>query len=265
MKKTYLLPLVALLSAAFGFIASGAEPTAISVEKYDFTIQVPRDWIFITSEMSPTEPVFEQLGVEGESFLEMMKQTRLLIDAVSTDIELALTNTDESDVVHLTGLSDKELSDFMDEMKRQDMNAVLEDAKSEVDTLATVTDMAFEPIDIYRNGSMTYIISDTRVSYDEAVVYGHQYYTIVNKNIFTFQFNSLTGQAFTEAQKATAREIMNTLEFRHLDELKQNSGSAYDWHRIWREGLKGAVGGGIIGMAAAGIWLLYRKKFQKSK
>lgn len=263
MKKLFLLPLAALLSVTAGFISAGAEMTTVSVESYDLTVQLPEDWVYITSETSPSDPVFEQLGIEGKSFLETMKQNRLLIDGITTDMELALSNPSDTNIVQLSSSSDEELADLMEEMGKQDMDKILEDAKSEVNTLASVVDMTVEPLEVYRNGSMTYIISDTKVSYDAAVVYGHQYYTVVNKHVLTFQFNSLTGQKLTDAQKAAAREIMNTVSFGHLDEPA--SGFSYNWKLIWQEGAKGAVGGGLIGMAAAGIWLLYKKKFRKEK
>ena len=263
MKKLFLLPLVALLSVTAGFISAGAETTTVSVESHDFSVQLPNDWVYFTSKSDPSDPIFEQLGLEGESALEMMNQNHLLIDGLTADMELAITNPSDVKIVQLSNVNDKDLADLMEEMRKQDMGEVMDELESEVKTLAQVLDMTIEPLEVYRNGSITYIVSDTWVSYDTAVVYGQQYYTVVNKHLLTFQFNSLTGQKLTEEQKAAAREIINTVSFGHLD--KPASGFSYYWQLILQEGAKGAVEGGIIGLVAGGIWFLYMKRSRKQK
>lgn len=59
-----------------------------------------------------------------------------------------------------------------------------------------------------------------------------------------------------------AREVMNTLNFGHLDQPEQITGFAYYWRIFWQEGLKGAVGGGIISLVVACVYLLYVKKLK---
>lgn len=202
----------------------------------DLTVQIDdSSWYVFTRDNLENNAELAELGVSVEEISNNLQDNQAYLDALvrfgeQDYIELFIRKTAQtSGVANLSNYDDDEVMEF-------------------------VTALA------ERQSSQTYSIYKTQYKfskseyYDSSVqMYIYEFCTIVNKENYTFTFQSPS--AFTEGRKMFADQIMETVQFDVDPSLKEpKTGNSV---------IKNAIGGAIIGGAVGGVVALIGKKKSK--
>lgn len=138
--------------------------------------------------------------------------------------------------------------------KRLDDGIVNLSNYSDSDVLKLATELAkrqgAEDFSVYEN---SYKFAKAEYFDTNANYYICEYITVVNKDNYTFTFQSPT--PFDDAAYAQMKSIVDSVKFRVNPSLKEPQ-IGFDWDAVWIKALGGAVAGG----AAGGVGALINKK-----
>ena len=219
-------------------------PMSVSAQTYtpsdtDMTIQVDDSyWYVFTRDNIENNAELEELGVSYEKIYDILYNNYMYMDALlvyqdGDYVEFFVRKKElTTDLINLSNYSDKDVQTF-------------------ADTLAEK--QGADEYSIYENQ-----YKFCRSNYHDAELgfYVCEYVTVVNKNSYTFTFQSPT--EFNDAEYEEFKNIVDSVQFEidpSLKEPKRSSG----WERVIVKTIAGAIGGGFVGFILS-LFMKTKKK-----
>lgn len=202
----------------------------------DLTVQIDDSvWYVFTRDNIANNAELAELDISYDEMSDIFHDNDAYLDAILSFgaqdyIELFIRKTAQTTgVANLSNYDDDEVMEFV--------TALAEQQKSQV-------------YSIYKT---QYKFSKSEYYDTDAGFYLYEFCTIVNKENYTFTFQSPT--AFTEERKQIAEEIVSSVKFDVDTSLKEpKTGNSV---------IKNGIGGAIIGGAVGGVVALIGKKKSK--
>lgn len=221
----------------------------------DLTLQLPASWTYVTQNTAPDSPVFNEMGVEGTSYLELLKQNFIYIYALKQDMSMSVIYRESNtNATEMKDAEESELNDLLNTFLSADFNKVIDQIQEDYPASDKSDEISVNNGEIYRTDSEVFLECNVTITTQGVRIHGLQYYTVANGHALTINFNSLTEEPLTGEQKNSARTIIDTLILGRPDE---NDNENRDALPSWFYTLIGS----IAGMAGLGI---YYSKLRKN-
>lgn len=229
MKRQIFLLLTVILCAAL-FLPMAAQAQTYQMDETDMTITVnDAEWYVFTRDNIKDNPELAELGVTYQYMYDFFQDNAAYLDAIlffeeGGYLEFFVQKRPlDTGVANLSNYKDSEVSTFAKELAK---NAKVEDYS------------------VYKN---TYKFVKLSFYDSELKFYVHQYVTIVNKNTYTFTFQS--EDAITEWEDQEIQRIVDSVVFDVDTSLKEKTGSSTSLiARVIGGGVAGGIAGAIIGI-----------------
>lgn len=235
MKRSFYSVLILLLCVILP-ISAYAESYQLS--DTDLTVQIDDSgWYVFTRDNLENNAELEELGISVDEMSESLQDNKAYLDAIvrfgeQDYIELFIRKTAQTTgVANLSNYDDDEVMEFVTALAERQNSQVYSIYKTQ-----------------YKFSKSEYFDSDVEM-------YVYEFCTIVNKENYTFTFQSPS--AFTDGRKMFADKIMETVQFDVDPSLKEPKTE----NPVIRNTIVGAVVGGIAGGAVA---LINKKKSKKT-
>ncbi|MBE6642612.1 MAG: hypothetical protein E7615_03030 [Ruminococcaceae bacterium] len=217
-------------------------PLTVSAKTYkldgtDMTVELDDSmWYVFTRDNIENNAELDELGITYDSMHSILYDNDAYMDSILffDDGEflemLVRKNATDSGVANLSNYTDEEVADFAKELgKRLGID----------DYSVYKSEYKFARIDYY----------DSKAGY-----YLCEFVTVVNKDVYTFTFQSMT--EITEQEYNIIEDIVDNIEFDVDTSLKEKKNASL-FDGVWKNALVGAVAGGCAG---AVLGLIKKKK-----
>ena len=228
MKRQIFLLLTVILCAAL-FLPMAAQAQTYQMNDTDVTITLNDDeWYVFTPDNIKDNPELAELGVSYQYMYDFFQDNATYMDAIlfyeeGGYLEFFVQKRPlDTGVANLSNYKDSELSTFAKELAKK----------------AKVEDYS-----VYKN---TYKFVKLKFYDSELKFYVYQYVTIVNKNTYTFTFQS--EDAITEWEAQEIQQIVDSVVFDVDTSLKEKNDSISLIPRVIGGGVAGGIAGLIIGL-----------------
>ena len=238
MKRTICILLAILLcTAAFSPLTAFA--ATYPLEQTDLTISIDDStWYIFTRENITDNPELDELGISYDEIHKILYDNNAYMDAI--------LYYEDGEYVELI-VRKKPLDSGVAQLSNYENDEVLELAKELGEQQGTKEYSVYE--NQYKFAKLEYL--DTTYNY-----YICEYLTIVNKDNYTFTFQSPV--AYTDFEREEMKSIIDSIHFDVDTTLKEERSSSF-WSTVATRAIIGAIGGGLVG----GVIVLINKKKKK--
>ena len=234
--KKKILGAIALLFACVPMIANA------ETYKVDDNMSINLDestWYVFTRDNIKDNSDLDELGITYDYMNDLFNKNNMYLDATifyengKDFIELLVRKNTNDEVKNLTNYSDEDVLSFAKELAKKSGS---------------------KDYDVYTNdykfAHSKYV--DSKVGYNVI-----EYYTIVNGTSYTITVQKPS--EFDESEEEAIKDVIDEIKFNVDKSLKEKSDSV-DGNEILSKAIVGAITGGIIGLVAATINKVNKKK-----
>lgn len=212
MKKIFLFILIALITFSTTVCAQEMQETqTVYVPEASMNIQIPSGWETLTPALLESDPIFEEIGLDYNEFLETMKQNSIVLDAFDPN-----TGSDILVVVQTTKDTLKCIDyRLMSKKEEQKVLNVINKSKDKINEKLS-GDVELEDVSIsntFENEQAKYFYLNRRISsQDGSITNSYGAFTIVDKKSVLVTL-SVYDEEITQEQKNQINNIINNIKF----------------------------------------------------
>lgn len=226
MKKIALLIAALMLFLCFVPVAFAAD-TEYELEEFDLKIKFPQAWITFTRDIAENDPNLNTLGLSKDALVNQYEQYSIYLNSIRLEplcevVMTVLQHKDYAEIHNMSLLSVSEINKLGDFMMGSDTDELVKEYSEQQDVdMSMIKNANYSGYSTYSNKDITFLVLNLSQTIEGQTVFSKQYSTIVNGDMITIVLKDYVGEILP-GDEALLNEIVDSLEFGHIDEKKTN-------------------------------------------